>query len=361
MTAAGVIGRLVVAGDAPARGFALGRAGRDAVAQVVTTAPLWLRLTAADMAPAVRRMADATRALFPGVHDEIAALAEGLGLPFAAVFAWNARGDLLAGLGEGCTTVQVPGDAPVIAHNEDGLPGLAGRCFLADLQPNAAPAVMSFCYPGSIPGHSFAVTAAGLVITVNNLRLRGITPEIPRMVLTRALLAAPDRDAAVRLLRDAPPSGGFHLSIGQSGARDIWSVSFGGGTVEVVEHIQPALHSNHALVEGPVMSRQTITASSRDRLRRGIALVDQGARPLAILTDTGGAGLPIFRTAPDDPDDENTLAQFLAQVSPTGIDWQVHAPGQAEPLHRGVMPANPGFAPARAAHPEHPRPSRPAG
>lgn len=346
MTAPGGLGRLEVAGDAIARGWALGAAGRAAVGKIVSRSPLWQRATAPDMAPAVRRMADATRALFPEVHTEIAALAEGLELPFDPVFAWNARGDLLAGLGDGCTTVQFPGDEPVIAHNEDGLPGLSGHCFIVDLRPDTASMAMSFCYPGSILGHSFAVTAAGLVITVNNLRLLGITPEIPRMVLMRALLSASDRNAAVRLLRDAPPSGGFHLSIGQVGARDVWSVSFGGGAVHVVEHIRPALHSNHAQVGGPVMSRQTITASSRDRLRRGGDLLEQGAPPLSILSDTGGAGLPIFRATPDDPDDENTLAQFHARLTPTGIDWQVHSPGQATPAHIGFMPVARGSAEA---------------
>jgi hypothetical protein len=202
--------------------------------------------------------------------------------------------------------------------------------------------VISFCYPGSIPGHSFAVTAAGLVITVNNLRLVGITPEIPRMVLTRALLAKPDRNAMVELLRNAPPSGGFHLSIAQAGASDIWSVSFGGSEVHVFEHRGHALHSNHALVKGPVMSRQTITASSRDRLRRWLDLLERGADPLAILNDTGGAGLPIFRAAADDPDDENTLAQFHARLNATGIYWQVHSPRQAVPTHTGLMSVNQG-------------------
>lgn len=294
-------------------------------------------MNASGLVLTVQRMADATRELFPEIHTEIAAMSEGLGLPFEAVFAWNARGDLLAGLGDGCTTVQLPGVEPVIAHNEDGLPGLLGRCFLADLQPDDAPPVMSFCYPGSIPGHTFAVTGAGLAITVNNLRLHGIVSEIPRMVLTRALLGASDRDSAIRLLRHAPSSGGFHLSIAQAGADDIWSVSFGGGEVHVVVHTRPALHSNHAQVSGPVMSRQTITASSRDRLQRGLDLLEHGAAPLAILNDVGAVGLPIFRTAPDDPDGENTLAQFQARVTARGIDWQVHAPGQTEPAESGIM------------------------
>jgi hypothetical protein len=74
-------------------------------------------------------MAEATRALFPEVHTEIAALAEALGLPFDPVFAWNARGDLLAVWAMVAQPCNCPALRAVIAHNEDGLPGLAGHCF----------------------------------------------------------------------------------------------------------------------------------------------------------------------------------------------------------------------------------------
>lgn len=332
------IGRMAIT-DAPAQiGAALGARGRLAVARVVCRSPLWHAVTSDRHGPSVARMADATRALFPAIHDEIAALADGLALPFAQVLAWNARGDLLAGAGDGCTTVQLPGPTPVVAHNEDGLPGLRGACFLAEVQPDAAPGFLSFCYPGSIPGHSFAVTETGLAITVNNLRLHGIVPEIPRMVLTRALLAAPDRMAAVTLLRSAPASGGFHLTIGQTGAQDLWSVTFGGGEVSVRTLETGAVHSNHAQVAGRVLSHQTITDSSRDRLARGQAMVARGDGPLDILNDTFDTGLPILRQAPDDPDDENTLAQFHARIGADAIDWQVHEPGNRIAAHAGRMP-----------------------
>ena len=217
------LGRRTVTGTPFETGLALGLAGRDAVHRAVVPSALWQRVTAPAEAPAIARMDQATRALFPAVHDELRGLAEGLDLPFQQVLAWNARGDLLAGAGEGCTTVMAPGRTPVIAHNEDGLPTLRGACFLAELQPAKHPRVMSFCYPGSIPGHSFAVTAAGLVITVNNLRLTGIAAEIPRMVLTRALLAAPDRAAAVALLR--------HLAA--HGARLLYHGDFDWGGVAI--------------------------------------------------------------------------------------------------------------------------------
>ncbi|SUZ33913.1 hypothetical protein ROE7235_03694 [Roseibaca ekhonensis] len=45
----------------------------------------------------------------------------------------------------------------------------------------------------------------------------------------------------------------------------------------------------------------------------------QTADPLAILRSTQGPGLPVFRTSPDDPDSENTLATALLDLHPDHI------------------------------------------
>ncbi|MFO8044562.1 MAG: carcinine hydrolase/isopenicillin-N N-acyltransferase family protein, partial [Halomonas sp.] len=95
----------------------------------------------------------------------------------------------------------------------------------------------------------------------------------------------------------------------------------------------PALHANHGLdLDLP----QVITDSSWDRQCRGEALIAAGERdPLALLGDTGGPGLPICRRAPDDPDEENTLATALFRLTPEGVAWQVAVPGEAG-IRRGV-------------------------
>jgi len=319
----GELGRITARGGPYDLGFALGRAGQSSVRRHLLGSVLWQRVTAEDLAPHVTRMADVTNARYPAIHQELSGLADGLGLTFPEVMAWNARGDLLALGGDGCTTVQLPGATPVLAHNEDGLPFFRGDCFLVDLIPEDGPRSVSFCYPGSIPGHTFAVADTGLVITVNNLRLRDVRADCPRMVLSRAAMLAPDRNAAIDLLRAAPVSGGFHLSMAQAGHADILSVSFGGGAVHVVAHTRPAAHANHALVLNGPLSDQDITASSRDRQNRADILLQQGYDPLSMLRDTGGEGLPIYRQSPDDPDFENTLAQFHARMEADHVDWQV--------------------------------------
>ncbi|MGM0639166.1 MAG: C45 family autoproteolytic acyltransferase/hydrolase [Pseudomonadota bacterium] len=327
------LGWLEAAGGHREIGLALGRQGRRAVHERLMATPLWQEVTAVRHVPLVRHLLAATTERFPWVAEELTGLAEGLGLPLEMVAAWNCRGDLLASVPDGCTTLVLPGKAPQIAHNEDGLPCLDGACFLAQLRPAGQPALLTFCYPGSLPGHTFSLNAAGLVVTINNLRLTGVTPELPRMVLSRALLAQRDLAAALALLEATPRGAGFHYTLAQAGHAELLSVEVGGGGFSCRRLSAPALHANHGLdLDLP----QVITDSSWDRQCRGEALIAAGERdPLALLGDTGGPGLPICRRAPDDPDEENTLATALFRLTPEGVAWQVAVPGEAG-IRRGV-------------------------
>ncbi len=329
------LGWLEAAGTHREIGLALGRQGRRAVHERLMDTPLWQEVTAVRHVPLVRHLLAATIERFPWVAEELAGLAEGLGLPLETVAAWNCRGDLLASVPDGCTTLVLPGRVPRIAHNEDGLPCLDGACFLARLRPSSQPAFLTFCYPGSLPGHTFSLTAAGLVITINNLRLAGIVPELPRMLLSRALLAQPDIATALALLEAAPAGAGFHYTLAQAGHAEVLSVEVGGSGFSCRRLSAPALHANHCLdLDLP----QVITDSSRDRQRRGETLIAAGERdPMAVLGDTGGPGLPIYRREPDDPDEENTLATVLFRLTPEGVAWRVTVPGEAG-IREGVGP-----------------------
>lgn len=334
-----LIGRQRAAGDPRTLGLALGRAGRRAVHEHLLPSADW----AAVMDPAHRghlaRMADTTRRHFPAIWAELEGLAEGLGLAVESVFAWNCRGDLLASVPDGCTTLVVPGKRPLIAHNEDGLPCLRGHCFLFEAGLRQGGGFTAFCYPGSLPGHTLAITRHGLVQAVNNLRLRGVSPDVPRMVLGRAVLDQPGLDEALALLRRHPGSGGFHFTLAAPGGGRIVSVEFGGGEVSVRPVEAPLVHANHALHHRRGLASQVITASSADRQRRGEALVEAGIlAPLAILHDRQPAGLPILRLDPEDPDHENTLATAVFEPGPDGVAWRLYDRPDAAPAHAGFHP-----------------------
>lgn len=332
------LGWHAISGSPRQIGQALGHAGRAAVHRHLLKSEIWAKVTTPEHLGHLARMEENTRTRFPQVWEELIGLAEGLELPLVQVFAWNCRGDILSSVPDGCTTVQLPGAEPVIAHNEDGLPFFRGSCFIAEISPRNGSRFRAFCYPGSIPGHTFATSETGLAQAVNNLRLTGLRPTIPRIVLGRAVLAAQDRRAALEVLRHTPNSGGFHFTLGQVGEPDILSVEFGGGNCEVRKIDHPAIHANHALhLAAARTGGQIITASSRDRQARGEILLAEGCRdPLVILRDTGGPGLPIRRDAPDDPDDENTLATAVMRVTKQGIEWEIHDKIDETPIYAAI-------------------------
>lgn len=323
-------------------GMTLGCIGRRAVHQKLLPSAIWEEVSSLAHSAVVARMKATTRQAFPRIWEELEGLAAGLELPLEHVLAWNCRGDLLASVPDGCTTLVLPGPRPLIAHNEDGLPFFKGHCFMAEVQPERESGFTAFCYPGSLPGHTLAFTRAGLVQAVNNLRLLGVSPTVPRMVLGRAVLGEPSVAAAVMLLRRHARSGGFHFTLAQQGQAAVSSVEFGAGEVSVRDLQGPAVHANHALHLPAGLAAQRITDSSRDRQRRGEALLAAGIQaPLSVLHDIGGDGLPILRHDPDDPDDENTLATAIMHLGPDGVAWQLHDRPGAPPAYAGHQsPAN---------------------
>lgn len=317
------IGWLKVSGTPYEIGNALGAQGREAVHAHLIGTEIWSAITGEEHAPTVARLMENTKTRFPEFYEELLGLANGLHLPFADVLAWNCRGDILDSVPDGCTTIQTPGELIQISHNEDGLPFFRGHCFILDAKPQASTAFRAFCYPGSLAGHTFGWNDAGLAQAVNNLRLRSANASIPRMVLGRAVLAAARLKDAVNTLMNDPSCGGFHMTLAQVGEPDLFSVEYGSGDVSLVQITSRDGHANHALhLPAP---GQIITQSSGDRQKTLSRLLANSAMTdLDILRDTSGPGLPIRRDAPDDPDQENTLATCLFAVSKTEVEWRIY-------------------------------------
>ena len=329
-------------------GAALGRFGRDVVHDFLLCSPAWKELTDRRADPRLERMAAIVRDRHPRYWAELEGLAEGLELPFDDVFLWNCRGDIWAMAPDGCTTVQLPGSPHVIGHNEDGDPGFAGHSALAHIASDSGNSFTAFVYPGSLPGHTFAATSAGLVQTVNNIRPLGGGSGTPRMILARAVLDAPDLDAALRLVNEAPRAGAFHLTLAQAGDPRLLGVEFTAEAVSIVELRQPGVHANHLIHEDTLGTPQVVTGSSGSRQERGsdllgsVDLSDRQAAARRILWDTSDARLPIYRTDPQDEDVENTLASVVFAVGPHSVTWSVYDRAEQPPrfeMRNGLLPS----------------------
>ena len=113
-------------------------------------------------------------------------------------------------------------------------------------------------------------------------------------------------------------------------------MEFGGEGLSVKEIEVSSLHTNHALHMESAMDNQIITDSSRDRLLRGNELIAQSQfNPLDILRDKGGKGLPICRDMSDDPDDENTLATVVFNLSSSRVEWRIYDKAEGKSAYQG--------------------------
>jgi len=280
----------------------------------------------------VQQLRDAARAHCPDQLAELDGMAAGLGWRPDDIFLWNCRGELVHNTPDGCTTfAAVRSGDTLIAHNEDGDPFLLGKGWLVDVQPKGKPGFISFYYPGSLPGHTFAANRACLAQAINNLRIRQAVTGVPRMILARAVLDQSTLDEAVQLLRDTPRASGFHHTLGAAGDLRVFSVEATARrcSVERVEWMSG--HANHMIHPGCEDEAQIVTDSSCDRQARvGVLLDQRGAQIdgdvlVDMLHDKTPTGLPIYRDDPRDPDGENTLATALFQLRDDGVALRVHA------------------------------------
>ena len=321
-----------IAGAPAETGRRLGELARPLFDAYMQQSAAWRAVSAWRGHAFVQQLRDAALAHYPEVVAELDGMAEGLGWPAEDIFLWNCRGELIHNSPDGCTTFGATARGEtLIAHNEDGDPFLRGKGLIVDLQPDGKPGFISFYYPGSLPGHTFAANRAGLVQAINNLRIRHPAAGVPRMILARAVLDARTLDEALHRLQAAPRASGFHHTLGAMGDERVMSVEATAKRCSV-EHIATASgHANHMIHTGCEDEAQIVTDSSRDRQARVEALLERqsahidGDALVHMLHDKAAEGLPIYRDDPNDPDDENTLATALFRIRRDGVAMQVHA------------------------------------
>jgi len=320
-----------IAGTRRQIGQALGKLARPLMTVYLDQSATWQALRPWRGHAYLQELAGHAQEALPAIWEEFEGLAEGLRIPAADLLLWHCRGDLLHKTTDGCTSValQAADGARWIAHNEDGDPYLYGRCHVVDVQPDDAPGYVSFYYPGSLPGHTFGANRAGLVQTINNLRTRTRCAGVPRMFLARAVLDCASLDQATELLAHMPRAGAFHHTLGAAGDPRLLSIEATPGACSVETVARRYGHANHLIHHGTRDTPQIVTDSSRARQNRIDALVDTWndasgeADLVAALHDTEGA-LPILRRAPDDPDDENTLATAVFALDDEHVTLRIY-------------------------------------
>ncbi len=288
---------------------------------------------------------DATEQTYPTYLRELNAIAAGADVDPETLFIWNCRGDLrlppdiaanrLAAMTDNCTTIMSQGDfeagvPAVIAHNEDGDGAFMAHRYWLRARPNGAPGFDSYLYPGMLPGHSVAVTQAGLVQTINNIRADDLRPGLPRHFVCRAILDATTIPEAIENLRRDDRASGFHHALGMVGERTPLSVE-APATKTVIDFVNGTKgHANHLLDDAFEGLDQVVTASSAYRQQT----VDEHLRnhDLGPTTATDvlfqrskDGGESVFRRPGDGGDDYGcTLVTAVFEIGETSVHWRVH-------------------------------------
>ncbi|MBT4888418.1 MAG: peptidase C45 [Rhodospirillales bacterium] len=284
----------------------------------------------------------AARQAFPQYVRELEGMADGMGIAFERAFLWNCRGDLrwpddispavAAGLGEGCTTLIMPatGEQPaMIAHNEDGSADFHGHCVWISANPDYGPGFESYLYPGMMPGHTMGANRAGIVQTINNIRVHDLKPGVPRHFICRAILDCTTMDEACDLLKSDNRASGFHHNLGsaQEGLPASVEAPASGCIIKTVE-ASPSAHANHLITPEFKNTNQEISRSSMVRQERADNLLKEGAlgdgEPCRILFETL-PGHEILRSPGDTGDDYGkTLGTGVFELDKNRLSIVIH-------------------------------------
>ncbi len=339
-------------GDAYSVGRAIGSAIADTVHQVtvqneefIAAESLWAG------SHYLEQLLAASRKVFPQYVRELEGMSDGMGVAFERIFLWNCRGDLrwpdgispavAAGLTEGCTSLIIPpksGKPATIAHNEDGSDDYHGHCFWVSADTDEGPGFESFLYPGMMPGHSMGASRAGIVQTINNIRVHDLKPGVPRHFICRAILDCTSMSAALDLVSRGDRASGFHHNLGSAREGRMVSVEAPASGCNIQEIAdKPSAHTNHLITPDLKDCDQEVTHSSSVRQVRADKLLFEGALnngdPMRVLFDAE-PGHEILRTPKDGGDDYGkTLATGVFEMEQHRLSITVHDGPNAAPIY----------------------------
>jgi isopenicillin-N N-acyltransferase-like protein len=160
---------------------------------------------------------------YPKYVDELIGIAEGAGALFEDVMAVNAMEAVTSDALHltKCTSMAVNGERTadghvLIAHNEDWLPEDENDIYIVHASPIDEPPFLGMTYGGLLPNIGF--NAAGIAQCCDSVYPTDSRIGIPRVVVSRAVLAARKPGEAIRGMLSAQRAAGYnHLLAHESG------------------------------------------------------------------------------------------------------------------------------------------------
>ena len=342
--------------------MAFGRAQADTVAHTVATySRIFLvdrGLEPAEIEARGREVEARIRAFRPALADEIEAIAAGAQESPGALFAINARTELLAGgviaggaAGECSTIALLDGEGALLAQNWDFHPDLAGSRVVWTIDLPGRRSLTTFTEAGIVG--KVGVSSDGVALAINFLAtdVDGGLEGVPIHVLCRALLEeARTLHDARELIAATPVSASVSMTVAGPDAGRVTARAFEvwpGGMAEVALDPERGwiAHTNHflaAIGARDLLADSQYSVSTHDRLAQLTAALRNGvaadtASVSELLSSRGAPGLePIYRL--DDGDlpwlERCTTLATLAFEVPSGGMWLRGEGAAGAPLER---------------------------
>lgn len=187
-------------------------------------------------------IADTVRTFSPTIAAEIEAIGQGAGVDPAWIYVLNARSELMASAGDGCTAVYVPG-AGLLGQTWDWIDALEPLLFVARATQPDGTRLATLTEPGIVA--KIGSNDAGLGVCLNFLYAPGRHRGVPVHVLLRALLGCRNLTEARTTLRRAGQGRAANVLIGTAAGEGL-DVQYTGSDVSIeVLRDRPFAHANH--------------------------------------------------------------------------------------------------------------------
>ncbi len=189
---------------------------------------------------------------YPQYVDELLGMAEGADVSFDDLMVVNAMEAVTMDALHltKCTSMAVNEDRTadghvLIAHNEDWLPEDENDVYLVHADPDGEPAFLAMTYGGLLPNIGF--NSAGIAQACDSVYPTDSRIGIPRLIVSRAVLAAKDPDEAIRSTLLSHRAAGYnHLLAHESG--ELYSVEVSARRFAVLYGEDGYIvHTNHYL------------------------------------------------------------------------------------------------------------------
>jgi isopenicillin-N N-acyltransferase-like protein len=193
----------------------------------------------------------------PEIVEELEGWADGSGVPFKDLMAYNLKNELSTLMRKrpretpGCSTVVLAAhDRLLIAHNEDGDKAYDDLMFLALVRQPGKPAFLCLNYPGILSGNGPVMNDAGMVVTTNFISSRAVRLGVPRYFISRAAIQARTTDELVAIVTHPERAYAFHFNVGSRAEGKVLSVETSTEKHEVQTVSGLYVHTNHLVLPG---------------------------------------------------------------------------------------------------------------